>query len=80
MQAGLAPEDRWTPRQSSLMGRILLAVHGGCTSSDGLRALFGVCGPHPYHKRLHEAVSNGWIEHTLTLTEAGRAAIDRMKK
>lgn len=73
-----APDDRRTTRPSSLSGRILLALSNGPVNSDELRASFGVHGHHPFHQRLSDLVSLGWVEHTVTLTEGGRAAIERM--
>jgi len=72
-------DETTTPRSYGVLGRILLAVSGGCTGSNELRALFGACAQHTYHQRLHEAVERGWLRHTLTLTDAGKAAIERMK-
>lgn len=74
----LAPNDSKTPRMGGLSARILLALLPGTVNSDELRASFGVRGPHVFHKRLNELVALGWVEHTVTLTEAGRAAIERM--
>lgn len=77
------PDESKTPRQGCLSGRILAAVGQGTgtNSTADLWREFGASGGgHQFHKRLYELVSLGWVERTLTITEAGRAALDRMRE
>lgn len=78
MERDLAPDDSKTPRAGGLAARILLALLPGTVNSDALREAFGVRGRNAFHQRLNELVRLGWVEHTVTLTEGGRAAIERM--
>lgn len=76
----IAPDTTTTPRADGLGGRILSMIGAGVVVSDELRSAFGVHGEHPFHQRLGELVERGWVVHTVSLTEAGLAALERMKR